>query len=70
MTLQSILDKIATLVDHPPLSLKACPFCGCSAVLSRYGHWTVECAAFETCGCHGPIRDTAIDAANAWNERT
>jgi hypothetical protein len=70
MNFQSILDKIAALVDHPPLVLKCCPFCGRSAVVSKFvAHWIVECAAFSECGCHGPIRDTAVDAAAAWNAR-
>lgn len=70
MTFQSILDKIAALVDHPPLVLKACPFCGRSALLSKYiTHWIVECGGVDTCMAHGPIRDTATDAAAAWNER-
>jgi Lar family restriction alleviation protein len=71
MTLQTILDKIAALVNHPPLMLKACPFCGRSAILSKYGFkWIIECGGVVECMCHGPIRDTAADAAEAWNERS
>lgn len=71
MTFQAILDKIAALVDHPPLILKTCPFCGRSALLSKYGFtWIVECGGVDTCMAHGPIRDTAADAASAWNERS
>jgi Lar family restriction alleviation protein len=69
--INTILDKIAALVDHPPLVLKACPFCGRSAVVSKFvQHWMVECEGFSECGCHGPIRDTAADAAEAWNMRS
>jgi hypothetical protein len=68
--MNTILDKIAALVDHPPLVLKACPFCGRSAILSKFGFkWIVECGGVMECMCHGPIRDTAIAAAAAWNAR-
>lgn len=70
----TILDAIRRLQTYDDrigrLTLKACPFCGRTALL--YSHvrvWLVECANFDACGAHGPIRDTPEDAAAAWNAR-
>lgn len=74
MNITTILDRVRRLhsqqdrLSHP--ILKTCPFCGARAVV--YSHmylWLVECASFDTCGSHGPIRNTPEDAASAWNER-
>ena len=73
MKFDQLMERVRSLqarrdsVSH--LIVRECPFCGRVALLyALAGHWRVECSGFDLCGANGPLRETAEDAARAWNE--
>lgn len=61
---------IARLAAVGPIHLVACPFCGGPAELDWINpYWFGKCLDAGRCGCSGPLRMTAPEAAAAWNTR-
>lgn len=54
--------------------IEPCPRCGCMPVTESYEdktgvvEWFAICYR-ETCRMRGPIRETEVEALDAWNER-